>query len=192
MTPPQQAAAFIAAGAALGLTRQELLAVLQEDAQTPTSEIPTVGEYTPKVAAASRAGSVRTYGTYWTKFEATFGARRLDEFTTTDLRQFIEEVRMQSRRRRNSVDGAGAAENAIGALRRLFTCAVDDGYLTTNPAQELDKPARHPSIRRRNHRPGTRHPDPIQRFRAGFAADAVSSGVRSPTRRCPCPDRHRS
>ena len=148
MTPPQQAAAFIAAGAALGLTRQELLAVLQEDAQTPTSEIPTVGEYTPKVAAASRAGSVRTYGTYWTKFEATFGARRLDEFTTTDLRQFIEEVRMQSRRRRNSVDGAGAAENAIGALRRLFTCAVDDGYLTTNPAQELDKPARHPSIRR--------------------------------------------
>ena len=123
MTPPQQAAAFIAAGAALGLTRQELLAVLQEDAQTPTSEIPTVGEYTPKVAAASRAGSVRTYGTYWTKFEATFGARRLDEFTTTDLRQFIEEVRMQSRRRRNSVDGAGAE------MRQVLGIAVFSGMI---------------------------------------------------------------
>lgn len=148
MAPPQAAASLIAAGNALGLTREELLAALLETPSEPTRDLPTVAEYTPKVRAASRAGSLRTYGAYWAKFEAEFGTRRLDEFTVTDLRAFIEKVRLGSLRRRGSIDGAGAAENAIGALRRLFTCAMDDGYVLANPALKIPKPARHPSRRR--------------------------------------------
>jgi hypothetical protein len=49
----------------LGVT----LADMQHD-KTPTSAMPTLADYLPRVIAAAGPGAKRTYGSYWTRMAA--------------------------------------------------------------------------------------------------------------------------
>ncbi|MBB5916885.1 hypothetical protein BJY24_005797 [Nocardia transvalensis] len=128
----------------LGIRPQDLLD------RTPRSRpIPTFGEYIPHIEAATPAGTARTYRPYWRRLQKTWHDRRLDEPTTLELRQMVEDARQQAVTRRNSRGGRSAAEHMAGAIRSLYRHARNDGHIpdTANPAEHVDKPRRAPSPR---------------------------------------------
>lgn len=134
LSNPDVAAAVAAAAAAGGAS--------------PVSAMPTVADYLPTVEAAARSTISRTYASYWRLLVARLGDKRLDQVRTTDLRALANCARTGARKRRNSRGGVSAEENCVAALRAFFRCAVEDGYLATNPASAVDKPRRLPSPRR--------------------------------------------
>jgi hypothetical protein len=48
--------------------------------------VPTFAEYVPVVSAAVSAGTRRAYGSYWNRIVEHWGARRLDEPTSSEIR----------------------------------------------------------------------------------------------------------
>ncbi|MGV9678754.1 tyrosine-type recombinase/integrase [Nocardia sp. NPDC003482] len=115
----------------------------------PERSVPTFAEYVPRVVAAVRPGTARTYLPYWRRIETLWGDRHLDEPTPLELKQLVEDAQRQARVRRNSRRGRSAAEHMVGALRCLYRHARDDGYLPRagNPADHVMKPRRGGSSR---------------------------------------------
>lgn len=133
---------------------RQALAVLAAYAQPSTdaaparaAACPTIVEYAATVAAASRPGCARTYGTYWRKLVTAMGPRRLDEVRPSDLAALARLAKSTAVVRRNHGSGIGAEENCVGAFRAFFALAVADGWLRENPALAVRKPKRHASDR---------------------------------------------
>ena len=110
---------------------------------------PTFAEYIPVVSRAVPEASRRAYGTYWNKVIDTWGSRRLDEPTPSEINQLGEHVRGTAVLRRNGRGGNSAVENLITALRCLYRHAVADGLIDerNNPAAKVAKPRRRSSTR---------------------------------------------
>ena len=115
---------------------------------TAGSTVPTVREYHPTVVAAATPGTSRTYSTYWDLLVREHGDDRITEVTTSKLCALAQSARANAVRRRNGQGGASAEENCVADLRAFFRCAVEDKYLTDNPAAAVRKPVRPPSQRR--------------------------------------------
>jgi integrase/recombinase XerC len=128
----------------LGVTAEDLLG-----APVARSAAPTFRDYIPVVAAGARPGTRRVYSSYWKRIDKHWGERRIDEPTSSQIRQFL--VEMQSELViRSGRGGHSAAEHLIAALRCLYRHAEEGGLITPvgNPAKKVDKPRRPPSTRR--------------------------------------------
>ncbi|ONI88013.1 hypothetical protein ALI22I_19905 [Saccharothrix sp. ALI-22-I] len=125
----------------LGLSPEDLMWV-------PTS-LPTFRDYVPHVIAASGAGAKRTYGTYWTRITETFGDKRLDEVTVSEIEALMRLLVANRRVRRNDRGGHSVAEHFLSAMRAIYARAINDNLLPPhhNPAAKLAKPRRRPTTR---------------------------------------------
>ncbi len=130
----------------LGVTQEDLAA----GAAGGGRRVPSFAEFVPQVAAATSAGTLKAYGTYWKRVVEQWGSRRLTEPTPLEIEQFGKRLRAARVIRRNGRTGAGAEENYVAAMRCLYRRAVDSGYLTAaeNPAARVAKPRRPASTRR--------------------------------------------
>jgi site-specific recombinase XerD len=128
----------------LGVT----LADLQHD-KAPTSAMPTLADYLPRVIAAAGPGANRTYGSYWTRMAAAWGARPLDRSSASDIEAMQHQMAATARSRRNSRHGRHAGEH-VAAARALYHRAIADGLIEpgASPAHRVAKPRRLPSTRR--------------------------------------------
>lgn len=130
--------ALLAQADALGISVADLAAAM--------SAAPTVSEYIASILPTATRGQEHTYTPYLQKFAATHGSLRLTEVTTTIATGFVENCQRDAvttrGRRRNSRDGRSAKENAIAALRWMFTRAIGDHHVNDNPAAGVRKPAR--------------------------------------------------
>jgi integrase len=130
--------------ARMGISPADLLA------HAPTRPpAPTFAEYVPVVAGAVSDSSRRAYSSYWKKIVNTWGERRLDEPTATQVKQLGEDIRAGVLVRSNSRGGTSAVENFITALRCLYRHAVADNLISEadNPAAKVAKPRRLKSTR---------------------------------------------
>jgi hypothetical protein len=84
----------------------------------------------PQVAAAVSSGTAATYGSYWKRILAKWGARSLLDPSPTEVEQFREEIKANAIVRRTSRGGRGTAENFIAALRCVYKHAIKDGLIT--------------------------------------------------------------
>jgi hypothetical protein len=128
-----------------GLSPADLVAAPKDRAV-----VPTFAEYVPVVSAAVSAGTRRAYGSYWNRIVEHWGARRLDEPTSSDIRQLMTWVKTHVVTRRNARGGRSAQEHLVAALRCLYRRAVEDGLISEadDPARKVAKPRRLPSTRR--------------------------------------------
>ncbi|MCC3316714.1 integrase [Nocardia sp. 852002-20019_SCH5090214] len=129
--------------ARLGLRPEDLLS------QSPVTNVPTFGEYIPRVESILSAGTVRTYRPYLNRIREQWRDRPLDEPTALELKEMVEQARHAAAARKNSRGGRSAAEHMVGAIRCLYRHARDDGYVPAagNAAAHIDKPRRRPSSR---------------------------------------------
>jgi integrase/recombinase XerC len=124
---------------------------------------PTVAEYLPRVIDSTTDSTANTYHRYWTwmlegfppgersrngQRRFAFADRPLDEVLPSELGAGAKLVPTYAVRRAGSRGGKGATELYIAAARRLFACAVQDDYLSSNPALQVAKPRRSESRRR--------------------------------------------
>lgn len=128
----------------LGVTLEDLIAAQSK------RPMPTFAEYVPIVYAAIPPNRTRDlYSSYWNRIVEMWPSRRLDEPTTTELKQLIATLQNQRDIRRSDRGGIGVAAQTTAALRCLYRHAVDDNLIrpTGNPAARLVKPRRRPSRR---------------------------------------------
>lgn len=132
--------------ARLGISPEDLLS----GGPPPTAPMPTIREYTDRVAVAVSPGTHRVYGTYWRRVADVWGERLLDEPSPLEIKQLAEQIKLQVVVRRNSRGGRLAAEHLIAALRCLYRHAVIDGLIAAdrNPTVGVAKPTRLASTRR--------------------------------------------
>jgi hypothetical protein len=88
----------------LGVTLADL-----HDGETSTSVVPTLADYLPRVIAAAGPGAKHTYGSYWTRMAAVWGARPLDRISASDIEAMRHKMAATARSRRNSRHGRHAA-----------------------------------------------------------------------------------
>lgn len=129
----------------LGVTAEQLL-----EAPVAATDIPTFDEYIPRISQAVTAGTLRVYETYWNRVRESWGTRRINEPTATDIQQLAEQTKGKVVVRRNARGGRVAAEHLISAVRCLYRFAVADGLIAhrNNPAIHVSKPRRLASSRR--------------------------------------------
>ncbi|WP_231509618.1 site-specific integrase [Nocardia sp. NRRL WC-3656] len=129
--------------ARLGLRPEDLLS------HSIITNVPTFGEYIPRVESTMSAGTLRTYRPYWNRLRKQWRDRPLDEPTALELKEMVEQARREAAARKNSRDGRSAAEHMVAAIRCLYRHARDDGYVPAsgNAAAHIDKPRRRPSPR---------------------------------------------
>lgn len=130
----------------MDIVPEDLLGVLPVD----RSPLPTFAEFIPTVERLVSEGTRRCYGSYWKKILAAWPERRLDEPLPSEIAELAEQVKVQAVVRRSSRGGRSAAEHLIGAFRRIYKVAVDDGLIAAadDPSQKVKKPKRLPSRRR--------------------------------------------
>jgi hypothetical protein len=68
-------------------------------AASQQAAIPTFADYVPVVSAAVTDGTRKAYGSYWNRVTEQWGARRLDEPTSSEIRQLMAYVRAHVVRR---------------------------------------------------------------------------------------------
>ena len=143
----------------LGLTPEDLMWI--------PVDLPTFRDYVPHVIAASGTGATRTYSTYWTRITETFGDRRLDEVTPSEIEGLMRHLVENRHIRRNDRGGHSVAEHLLAAMRAIYNRAINDNLLPPqhNPAARVPKPRR---------RPTTRHALTTNEVTA--LADAVTTG----------------
>jgi integrase/recombinase XerC len=129
----------------MGLSAEDLMAT-----QTDRPPVPTFAEYIPIVSAAVTDGTRRVYGSYWNRMLDHWGDRHLDEPTPSQIKQLVEDVKVNVVARRNARGGRSAGEHLIAALRCLYRHAEDDELIdhANNPGSKVAKPRRLPSTRR--------------------------------------------
>lgn len=145
--------ALVDALLALGVTPDGVSAALaaagtEAGAGTGVPVVLTVADYLPRIRAAAKPGSCRTYSTYWEQLAEALGGVPVAAVTVTQLKGVAEAARRRAVRRRNSRDGRSAKENCVAAMRYFFTQAVADKLREDNPALQVAKPTRAPSPRR--------------------------------------------
>lgn len=126
----------------LGIDRAEL--------RPPRPAVPTLNEYLPRVVAAAGPGARKAYGSYWNHMIVTWGTRRLDQITATDIEQLTHRLAAGARVRRNTRGGRSAREHLIAAARAVYIRAIADNLLPAHagPAHRVAKPRRLPNRRR--------------------------------------------
>lgn len=129
----------------LGVTLADL-----HNGEIPTAVVPTLAGYLPCVIAAAGSGANRTYGSYWTRMAAVWGARPLDQISASDIEAMQHQMAATARSRRNSRHGRHAGEHVIAAARAIYNRAIADGLIeaSASPAHRVAKPRRLPSTRR--------------------------------------------
>src|SRR5262245_15954197 len=127
------------AAARLLLDRMGISPADLTDLPRARAEVPAVAAYVATVAAAVGEGTRRVYGSYWDRVVATWGDRRLDEVSASDIRALLEHTKANVVVRRTNRGGASAGEHLVAALRCLYRHAEDDGLITreSNPAQKV-------------------------------------------------------
>lgn len=127
--------------AALGLTPADL-----QDRR----QVPTLGEYLPRVVAASGPGALKTYRSYWNHLVVAFGTRPLDQISATDIEELEYRVATHLTVRSSNRDGRGARELLISAARAIYNRAIADDLIPpgSSPAHRIPKPRRLPATRR--------------------------------------------
>lgn len=130
--------------ARLGITPQDLL-----ESSASAGEVPTFGDYIPRVRAVVTPGTLRTYGPYWKRIDARWHDRQLTEPTAMELKELVEHTRRIAVMRRNSRGGRSAAETMASAIRCLYRHAREDGYIPVagDPAAHVHRPRRARSTR---------------------------------------------
>lgn len=129
----------------LGVSLGDLLA----EPATPR-HIPTFAEFIPQARAATTAGSLKAYDSYWKRLEENWPSRRLNEPSALEFIQFGEWLKANRVIRRTDRGGNGTLENFIGAVRRLYNLARAAGHVDekNDPSIALRKPDRPASLRR--------------------------------------------
>src|SRR5690606_4990511 len=94
----------------LGVAPEQLLS-----SSTRREQIPRLGVYIDRVAAAVTDGTRRAYSPYWMRAKAEWGERLLNEPTPLEIKQLAERTKVQAVIRRNSRGGRNAAEHMISA-----------------------------------------------------------------------------
>ncbi|MGY2083917.1 tyrosine-type recombinase/integrase [Blastococcus sp. SYSU DS0539] len=86
----------------------------------------------------------RLYEPYWELLVRLLGDQELKDITPGNIRIASKIARDQQAgsRRRNHQNGLYAQEHLIAAARMLFRRAVEEGYATSNPALQVEKPKR--------------------------------------------------
>ena len=92
--------------AQLGVTLVDLQEASDGDGGRAGAVVPTIAEYLPRVIAAAGPGAARTYGSYWTRMATTWGDRRVDSITASDIEP------CSGRRSRSPASGGPAAAAA--------------------------------------------------------------------------------
>lgn len=130
----------------LGITPAELV----NGVAAAKPAVPMFAEFVPRLVAATSAGAVKAYGTYWKRVVERWGERRLDEPTPMEIEELGESIRAGRVERRSDRGGRSTVENYIAAMRCLYRRAVANGYLAEgdDPARKVAKPRRLPSTRR--------------------------------------------
>lgn len=141
---------LLALAETLGVTADELAAAAASPLSANGRTVPTVAEFLPAVEAATTEGARKTYATYWQRLAETYGDRRVDDISSTDLKALVRSVQSAAVKRANARGGVGAAENCVAAMRAFWACAVADGFVKEDPTtpERLPKPKR-PASRRR-------------------------------------------
>jgi integrase/recombinase XerC len=141
----RKVATLLAMAEELGVSVEELAAAA---ANTGSPSQVTVANFLPAVDAATSEGARLTYRPYWRRLVTAMGDRHLAAIRTSELRSFVLATKEHAKKRANSRHGVSAQENCVGALRAFFRLALEDGYITRNPMEGIDKPSRLPSRRR--------------------------------------------
>jgi hypothetical protein len=120
----------------MGLRPEDLLTGAPM-ASTPSAGpvMPTFGEYIA-VLVQARPPGFQVYRNYWKRINATWGDRRLDEVTPSDIDRFITEMKDADvvRTRKNFRGGRSAGMHAVSAFRSLYRHAEADGLISeANP-----------------------------------------------------------
>lgn len=133
---------------AMGLTIDDLLSEAGRQPAATTSNIPTIAEFVPLVAAGYTERSRRTYNSYWRLLVEQIGERPITAVTVDDVIGVVDEAARRAKQRRTGSNGRASKESCIGAVRAVFTRAQRAGLVSTNPAAAVDKPRRLPNRRR--------------------------------------------
>lgn len=115
-----------------------------------TKPVPTVAEYMPRVLAAASDWQLKTYATHWRRAKTSFGERKIDEISASDVLALQRQGVRANILRANSRGGRHAGENAVRAMRTFFRLAVHDGALPHgwDPTSKVRLPRRLPPTRR--------------------------------------------
>lgn len=126
-----------------------LLSELNALVGAPQKHIPTVDEWVATCQSSYSDGSLRGYLPYWRLLAEHHGHRRLNEITVADLSILLKSLSKPRYVEHRSFRGGDAAKrHAVQGWRSFFRKAEKDGYVTKNPALELDVPRRANNIRR--------------------------------------------
>lgn len=128
----------------LGVTVDDLLRHHAEH-----RSVPSFGEYIAHLRRALPESTVRNYKPYWRIIETHWGTRALDDVSTTDIDQLVEEHRLGAVVRVNARGGRGAAANLVSAIRCIYQHAEADRWIrpADNPSARAHKPPQLPSTR---------------------------------------------
>ncbi len=130
-------------------------------------KMPTVREMVEDVREAATEAKLKVYGRYWTamvegfstettlkngtvrrtKPKGALGDTPLDQVTKSDIEKGRNLAMEFAVRRSNSHGGQSAGEHYVAAARAVFEQAIDDLYISHNPALRVKKPQRPPSQR---------------------------------------------
>lgn len=170
VTQQAQAMADMTAGQHKLLERfaaQEATQVAPIPGAVPAERRILVVDLVAKARLMTKSSSLRTYQHAWNVLahgigdHTGLGERFADTILPSDLQQLLALIGAQARDRNQARDtlrfevgratlkhdGIGAQYNAVGAWRRLFKIALDDGHVLGNPASSLKKPRRRSGTR---------------------------------------------
>lgn len=122
-----------------GLSVNDMIAAFNELNDSTHERI--IREHVELVVERLANGTKGTYKAYLERLVDMFGDSRVVDITVTDLHAFTKDVINSRVKRRNSNDDR-LPENCVGALRCIFSSAVDEGLRSDNPALKIEKPRR--------------------------------------------------
>ncbi|WP_433634843.1 tyrosine-type recombinase/integrase [Nocardia sp. CA-120079] len=112
-------------------------------------EVPTFGEFVPRVSCAAAVLQRESYTTYWRILVVEWGHRRLSEPTPTEILHLMNRHKANAVVRSNWRGGTGAARNFLHAVRCLYRYAEMDSLIAPadNPAAKVPMPRKLESSR---------------------------------------------
>lgn len=108
---------------------------------------PTHSEFVPLAEASCTPGTLRTYRTTFRRLAREYGDRPVNQVTAPELHALALRFRAAAVAATGGT-GVGAQEGFIRGARRFYRVAKDHGYLTANPADDVEYAKRNPRVRR--------------------------------------------
>lgn len=99
---------------------------LAELAVEAPSNVPTIRDYVPVVAATMKTVSAATYQIYWNVLIDKWGDLRLDQPAASEVAALALEVKQNAQSRKSSRGGHGAMRSFIHATKKLYAQAAND------------------------------------------------------------------